>query len=507
MQGAGGSSANQNGNAHSGTLHFNRYVHHFCKRGRNQSAEAYGIGMCAPDRFHDLLGGNHHAEVDDFITVAGKNHRDDVLSDVVNVALHRCHHDLSCLTLVAFRVFGLGRGVQERLQNGDGLLHGSRGLHHLGQEHLSFTEQATHLVHRAHERTFDDVDGLTVFLQGFHQVALQMFAVTFAKCQAQPFLHAQLFSLLLGVVGGRPLFFFPCQNVLTQLNQVVCGMGASVQHHVFQHVELCFGNVAIGDLRCWVHDAEVHSCTNSMIEEHGMHGLANVVVAPEGERQVAHAAAHVGTRQVLANPGRSPYEVLGVGVVFFHSRCNRKNVRVEDDVLRPHADLLGEDAIAAGGDCDASFVAGGLSLFVEAHHHYGCSHLSDVAGVRLEDLLALLERDGVHDALSLHALQTRHDDIPVGRVNHHRHARNIGIGDDEVQESLHLMCRIEQAVVHVDIKHQGAVGHLFAGDAQSLVVVFLVDESQEFARACYVATLTNIHKRNLGCESQGLQAC
>ncbi len=41
----------------------------------------------------NLVAGDHHAEIDDLVVVASQNHADDVLADVVNVALDRGHQD------------------------------------------------------------------------------------------------------------------------------------------------------------------------------------------------------------------------------------------------------------------------------------------------------------------------------------------------------------------------------------------------------------------------------
>ena len=42
----------------------------------------------------DLLARDHDAHVDDFVVVAGEHDADDVLADVVDVALHRREDDL-----------------------------------------------------------------------------------------------------------------------------------------------------------------------------------------------------------------------------------------------------------------------------------------------------------------------------------------------------------------------------------------------------------------------------
>ena len=53
-----------------------------------------------------------------------------------------------------------------------------------------------------------------------------------------------------------------------------------------------------------------------------------------------------------------------------------------------------------------------------------------LARMREERLLAFLEADRVHDALALDALEAGLDDRPLRRVDHHRHARDVGLGGD-----------------------------------------------------------------------------
>ena len=218
-----------------------------------------------------------------------------------------------------------------------------------------------------------------------------------------------------------------------------------------------------------------------MVEEHGVHGLAYVVVAAEGERQVADASADVGPGQVLAYPAGGANEVQGVAVVLVDARCHGQHVGVEDDVAGAEAHFLGEYAIRAAGYLRTSLEGGGLSLLVEAHDDDGGSHALHVAGMADERLLAFFERDTIDDALALHALQSGHNDAPLAGVDHHGHTGNVGFRGDEVQEVGHLVLGIEQRVVHVDVDDECSVAHLLAGDADGLVVVALLDEPQKLS--------------------------
>ena len=123
-------------------------------------------GVIRPDRpirsafsalaaVEDHLRRHHHAEVDHVEVVAGQHHADDVLADVVHVALDRGHDDLA-VGLADIAGAQLLR-FDEGQQVGDRLLHHARGLHHLRQEHLAGAEQVADHVHAVHQRAFDDV--------------------------------------------------------------------------------------------------------------------------------------------------------------------------------------------------------------------------------------------------------------------------------------------------------------------------------------------------------------
>ena len=153
---AGGRAADEQGQLEALTLHLARDVHHLVERRRDEPAEADDVGLFRPGALEDLFAGHHHAHVDDLVVVAGQHDADDVLADVVHVALHRGEHDLA-LRLdpwPAATMRGLLR-LHERRQVGDGLLHHARRLHHLRQEHLAGAEQIADHAHAVHQRAFD----------------------------------------------------------------------------------------------------------------------------------------------------------------------------------------------------------------------------------------------------------------------------------------------------------------------------------------------------------------
>ena len=136
-------------------LHLARDAHHLVEAGRDQAGQPDDVGADLLGGVEDLLGGHHDPEVDDVVVVALQHHADDVLADVVHVALDRGRDDQALAALLGGLVL---LGLDERDEVCDSLLHHPRRLHDLRQEHLAVAEQVTDDVHAVHQRALDDLE-------------------------------------------------------------------------------------------------------------------------------------------------------------------------------------------------------------------------------------------------------------------------------------------------------------------------------------------------------------
>ena len=242
-----------------------------------------------------------------------------------------------------------------------------------------------------------------------------------------------------------------------------------------------------------------------MVEEHRVQSLADIVVATEREREVAHATAYVRTAKVLLYPGTGAYEVNAVCSVLIDTRCHGKYVGVKDYFVWLKAGLLCQQFKGTATDLDLALVCSGLPLLVKSHYHNHCTKTARLNGALKEESLALLEGDGVHHGTSLNALETCTYHVPVRRIDHHRHACNVRLTGKHIKECHHLGPGIQKAVVHIDIYQLSTVLNLLAGDIQSLGILLLVYQAQELARTCHIAALAHINKIHAAVHYQCLE--
>jgi hypothetical protein len=120
--------------------------------------------------------------------------------------------------------------------------------------------------------------------------------------------------------------------------------------------------------------------------------------------------------------------------------------------------------------------------------------------------LPFLQADAVGDALALQALQARLDHAELAAVHHHRHARDVGLRGDEVDELAHGLHAIDHALVEVHVDHLRAVLHLLAGHAHGLVVVAVLDQLAEGRAAGDVRALADVDEVAARENAEGLEA-
>ena len=165
-----------------------------------------------------------------------------------------------------------------------------------------------------------------------------------------------------------------------------------------------------------------------------------------------------------------------------------------------------QNVVGALADRDLALERVGLALLVEGHHHHRGAVAAHDLGVVDEGGLALLHRDRIHHRLALQAFQAGLDHRELRGIDHHRHARDVGLGGDQIEERHHRRFGIEQALVHVDVDDLRAVLDLLARDRQRRGVVAGGDQLAEFGRAGDVGALADIDEGNFRREREGLEA-
>ena len=105
-----------------------------------------------------------------------------------------------------------------------------------------------------------------------------------------------------------------------------------------------------------------------------------------------------------------------------------------------------------------------MPLLVESHNHHGSAVRAAFVGEVDEGLFTFLEAERVDDGLALYAFQSRFDYLPLTRINHNRHAGNIGFRSDKVEEVLHGINTIEHAFIHIDVDDLRAALNLLSRD-------------------------------------------
>ncbi len=236
-----------------------------------------------------VAAGTMTPEVDDLVVVAAEDDPDDVLADVVDVALDRGEHDLA-LAAIGAGVPALAGllllGFHVGLQVGHRAFHHPRALDHLREEHLARAEQVADDLHAVHQRPLDHVKRPGGLLPGLLGVGLGEVGDAVHQRVRQALLHRSLAPGQVHHAGGAW-----AAHRLGERHQPVGGVGTPVEDHVLDQLEQVGRDIGVDRELAGVDDAHVQPGRDGVEQERRVHRLADHVVAAEGERQVGDAAA------------------------------------------------------------------------------------------------------------------------------------------------------------------------------------------------------------------------
>ena len=345
---AGGGAADQQRQVEALALHLGGDMAHLVERRRDQARQADDVDLHLARRVEDLLRRHHDAEIGHLVIVALKHDADDVLADVVHVALDGGEQDLAGgLALGEAKLLLLL--LHEGHEIGHGLLHHPRRLHHLRQEHLAGAEQIADHVHALHQRAFDDVQRTL----GLERAPPRYPRRYRCRCRGpargsaapRPASRARRdrprASAPRRPCSARPLRAGGRWRRARRLRITSSTRVAQLGIDVVVERELA-----------GIDDAHIHAGLDGVIEEHRVHRLAHAVVAAEGEGEVRHAARHMHVRQLGLDAARRVDIGAGIVVMLLDAGGDGKDVGIEDDVFGREADFLGQELVGALADLE-----------------------------------------------------------------------------------------------------------------------------------------------------------
>ena len=481
------------------TLHLLRDAFHLAERRRDEARTPDDVASLGGGGVQEHVGRDHHAEVDHLVVVAAEHHAHDVLADVVHVALDRAQDHL------ALRAYPVGTEpelllLHVRLEVRDGAFHRPGALHHLRQEHLPGAEQITDDLHPGHQRPLDHIERAIVALPCLLRVLLD----ELVDAVHERVLEA-LFDRGLAPREIELLLHGAAPDVLGERHHALGRVRPPVEDDVLDVLEQIGGDVLVERDLTRVHDRHVEAGGDRVVQERRMDRLPDGVVAAEAEREVRDATGHLHAGQPVLEQRRGLDERLAVGVVLLDPGRDREDAGVDDDVLGHEAGAVDQQPDRTLEDLQLAFDGVGLPLLVERHHHDRRPVALDPPRLLEEVLLALLQADRVHDALALEAFQTRLEDVPLGRIDHHGHAGDLGLGGDQVQERGHGLHAVEQVGVHVHVEHVRAAADLVGRDLYGGLVVARLDQLAEPRRARDVLAFADHHEAGVRRDRERLE--
>ena len=337
-------------------------MHHFIQTWRNQTRKSNDISTPSLGFVQYFIGGNHHTDVFDFVIITSQNDTYDVFTDIVYIPFYGGHQDFTlgfCIGVEGFLGFQIG------LQVGYGFFHNPCTLHNLGKEHFSGAEQIAHVVHAIHQRSFNYMQGLFVFLECFFGVFVDEFGNPFDQTMTQALFN----TIQSPSLSFLHFLFFFAFELIGQCHQSFGGIVSAIHQNILNVFEKFFWNLIINFNHSGIHDPHIETGFDGVIQEGRVHGLSHSVVAAERETDIGNTPRNFGSGKVLFDPTGGVYKVNCVIVVLVDARCYGKDIGVKNDIVNGESNAF-EDIVTAFTNIDFALKAIGLTGFIERHYHH-----------------------------------------------------------------------------------------------------------------------------------------
>jgi len=169
--------------------------------------------------------------------------------------------------------------------------------------------------------------------------------------------------------------------------------------------------------------------------------------------------------------------------VLWQASCNSEHIAVEDDILWREINLLPQCLVTPLAHAHLVLLCGCLTLLIKSHYH-NCGTIAFAqSGLPYKLLLTNLQRDGVHNAFSLHTFQTLLNHIPFGGVNHEGKLGHSWLRDTHAHEFAHCCLAINQIRIEIEVKDVGLFLNLGKANFHSFIPLVRIDQLLEFCRA------------------------
>ena len=208
------------------------------------------------------------------IAVASHNHPCNILSYIVNIALHCCHKHLSCSASSAILL------LDKRLQNSHSLFHCSCSLNNLRQKQFTCTKKFADVSHSIHQRPRDNINGSAIFCNSLVKVFLQIVTHTFQKSTLKTLLNRCSSPSIIAVMNCRCTFLFQAGS---NLNETLGSIGTAVKNNILHHLAHIRRDILIQHRALRVYNSHIHSGCYCVIQEHRVQCLAHIVITSERE--------------------------------------------------------------------------------------------------------------------------------------------------------------------------------------------------------------------------------
>ena len=411
------------------------------------------------------------AQIDHPVAIVGEDDIDQILADVMHIALHRAEHHRALLLPLD--------PLHERLQQRHRSLHRLGRSQHKRQLHLARAKQLAHRLHPVEQDIVDDLKR-RVALPRQRQILLQSLAVPINNPVAQPLLdllRPRLAAALRRLaIGKQP----------QHLGKRIIPLAPAIKDQILRRLHLLRRDQMQRPDLAHMQNRPGHPRLQRMIEKHRIDHRPRRRIEPKAH--IGKPQNDLNIREFLTNgadPLQRPKRELAVILI---AGGDGEGERIDQKIRLRQPMLPAGKIHQPPRDLQLALRRFGHPLLINGQRNDRRPEFARQQQPLMRRMLAILEIDRIDDRLAAMQLERLLDHRRLGAVDHQRRVHIGGEAGDHLGHLGHLIAAHEGGA---NIERVRALVHLLAPDGEAPVPILPLLRLAPFLRAIGIATLAD----------------
>lgn len=322
------------------------------KRRSDEEGKEDDIKILIERKMKDFMRGKNEEKIDDLIIIEGKKKEKDIIEDIVKIEIEgrnkKIERNMEEIEEIE-EILILNEGKKK----GKGMINKEGRFKKMRKKNIEGKEKVEEKINEWNKRKLDKMKREIGRKERILSIGIDILGDEVEKRMLKKILERKLekdkiMSKRLNGEGIKEKL----GNLKKKLGWDLESFCGEVKKKIIERIKKLRVDSVIERKMERIEDENINERMNGVVEEKGMNRIKKRIIEEEGEREVGKEEGNMEMRKCEEDLKSGIDEIEEVIIVLIDEGRERKNIRIENDVLRREKKMLGKDFIGEGEDLD-----------------------------------------------------------------------------------------------------------------------------------------------------------